>query len=117
MDWKTVVWVLAAIVVVTGFGMEAYKKNIRGDRAGKKEIILVACLLSLVLPGCFAIGLGFPGLPGSLPGYCIGVFLLQWFVDQKVVKRIWRILGLLGKTELKKRGVSEEQLKEIDQDE
>ena len=68
LDWKTVSGVLVAIVMVIGFGMEAYKKNIRGDgtgktRAGKREIALVAAFLSLVFSLSFGIGLGFPGLP------------------------------------------------------
>jgi len=105
MDWKTVFGVIVAVVFVIGFGMEAYKKSLRGDKAGRKEIIIVAAFLSLAFSASFCFGLGFPGLPWTFPGYALGVFLLQWFVDQKMIKRIWKVLGLVGKTELKRRGV------------
>jgi len=114
MDWKVVVGVLVAIEVVIGFGMEAYKKNIRGDRAGRQEIILVAALLSLVFSGSFGIGLGFPGLPWAFPGYALGVFLLQWFIDQTMVKKAWKALGLVGKSFLRKQGVPEKDLEVLD---
>jgi hypothetical protein len=115
LDWKTVLGVLGIIVLVIGFGMEAYKKNIRGDgtgktKAGKKEIILVALVLSLVFSGSFCMGLAFPGLPWAFPGYALGVFLLQWSIDQAVIKKIWTGLGLAEKSILRKRGVPEKDL-------
>ena len=42
MGWKETVGILIALVVVIGFGMESYKKSLRSDQAGKKEIIAVA---------------------------------------------------------------------------
>ena len=56
MDWKVVAAVIAALVLVIGFGMEAYKKWLREDKAGKKEIITVAAVLSLVLTASFSFG-------------------------------------------------------------
>lgn len=115
MDWKVVAAVIAALVLVIGFGMEAYKKWLREDKAGKREIITVAAVLSLVLTASFAFGLGFPGLPWTFPGYAIGIFLLQWFIDQKAIKKICKVLGLFGKTKLKKYGVTENDLGVLDE--
>lgn len=119
MEWKDVVSVLAAIVVVVAFGMEAYKKNLRGDgsgktRAGRNEIILVAALLSLVLTASLGFGLGFPGLPLAVVGYALAVFLLQWQLDQNVVKRLWKVPGILGKAWLQRQGASEKDMEDID---
>lgn len=115
MDWKVVAAVIAALVLVIGFGMEAYKKWLREDKAGKREIITVAAVLSLVLTASFAFGLGFPGLPWTFPGYAIGIFLLQWFIDQKAIKKICKALGLFGKTKLKEYGVAEKDLGVLDE--
>ena len=115
MDWKTVIGVLVSLVLVIGIGMEAYKKNLRGDKAGKKEIILVAALLSLVFVASFAFGLDFPGLPWTFPGYALGVFLLQWFIDQKMIKKAWKALGLVEKSFLRKKGVLEKDLEALDE--
>ncbi|NBK25210.1 MAG: hypothetical protein EOM68_24700 [Spirochaetia bacterium] len=115
MDWKVVAAVVAALVLVIGFGMEAYKKWLREDKAGKKEIITVAVVLSLVLTASFAFGLGFPGLPWTFPGYAVGIFLLQWFIDQKVIKKIFKALGLFSKAKLKGLGVSETDLEVLDE--
>lgn len=106
---------MIAIIVSIGFGMESYKKWLRSDRASKAEIIAVAAILSLVLTASFSFGLGFPGLPWTFPGYAIGIFLLQWFIDQKAIKRIWKILDLIGKTQLKKRGVGQSDLEALDE--
>ena len=119
MEWKDVIYVLAGIVVVVAFGMEAYKKNIRGDgkaktKAGRMEIIFIASLLSLVLTVSFAFGLGFPGLPLAIVGYSLVVFLLQWQLDQNVVKRLWKVPGVLGKAWLRKYGASEKDMGDID---
>lgn len=115
MDWKVVAAVVAALVLVIGFGMEAYKKWLREDKAGKKEIITVAVVLSLVLTASFAFGLGFPGLPWTFPGYAVGIFLLQWFIDQKAIKKICKVLGLFGKAKLKEYGVTENDLGVLDE--
>jgi hypothetical protein len=120
MEWKNVCAVLMITIVVIGFGMETYKKNIRGDgtgktKAGKKEIVLVAMLLSLVFSLSFGIGFGFPGLPWTLPGYALGVFLLQWFIDQTMVKKAWKALGLVEKSFLRKQGVPDKDLEVLDE--
>lgn len=115
MDWKVVAAVVAALVVVIGFGMEAYKKWLREDKAKKGEIITVAALLSLVLTASFSFGLEFPGLPWTFPGYALGIFLLQWFIDQKAIKLICKSLGLFGKAKLKEYGVSESDLGVLDE--
>lgn len=115
MDWKVVAAVIAALVLVIGFGMEAYKKWLREDKAGNREIILVAALLSLVLTASFAFGLSFPGLPWTYPGYALGIFLLQWFIDQKAIKRICKAIGLFGMVKLKEYGVNETDLGVLDE--
>jgi hypothetical protein len=120
MEWKNVCAVLMITIVVIGFGMEAYKKNIRGDglgktKAGKKEIVLVAAIFSLVFSCSFGMGLGFPGLPWAFPGYWLGVFLLQWSIDQAIIKKIWKALGLAGKTLLRKKGISDKDLEVLDE--
>ncbi|MGH0053807.1 MAG: hypothetical protein ACQ5SW_10500 [Sphaerochaetaceae bacterium] len=115
MGWKGTVRVIFAMVVVIGFGMESYKKSLRSDKAGKREIIIVATLLSLVLTASFSFGLDFPGLPLSFPGYAIGVFLLQWFVDQKVIKWICKGLGLFGKAKLREFGVTDKDMEALDE--
>ena len=115
MGWQVVATVVVALVVVIGFGMEAYKKWLREDKAGKREIIAVAVFLSLVLTTSFAFGLGFPGLPLAFPGYALGIFLLQWFIDQKAIKKICRALGLFGKAKLKEYGVSETDMGVLDE--
>ena len=119
MDWENIAWVLAVIVVVVAFGMETYKKNLRGDesgktKAGKSEIVLVAAILSTLLTGSLAFGLEFPGLPISIVGYVLVVFLLQWQLDQNVVKRLWKVPGILGKSWLRRQGISEKEIEEID---
>ncbi|MGE4585677.1 MAG: hypothetical protein AB7C91_13640 [Sphaerochaeta sp.] len=115
MDWKVAAAVIAALVLVIGFGMESYKKWLRDDKAGKREIILVAALLSVTLTASFAFGLGFPGLPWTFPGYAIGIFLLQWFIDQKAIKRICKAIGLFGKAKLKEYGVAETDMGVLDE--
>lgn len=115
MDWKLVVAVVAALVLVIGFGMEAYKKWLREDKAKKGEIILVAAVLSLVLTASFSFGLEFPGLPWTFPGYAVGIFLLQWFIDQKAIKKICKVLGLFGKAKLKEYGVSDKDMGVLDE--
>ena len=115
MDWKLVTAVIAALVLVIGFGMEAYKKWLRDDKAKKGEIIMVAAVLSLVLTASFSVGLEFPGLPWTFPGYAIGIFLLQWFIDQKAIKKICKVLGLFGKAKLKEFGVTENDLGVLDE--
>lgn len=115
MSWVEIAGVIGIIVLVIGFGMEAYKKWLRGDEAKKAEIITVAALLSLVLTASFCFGMGFPGLPWTFPGYALGVFLLQWFIDQKAIKKICKVLGLFGKVQLKKYGVSEKDMEGIDE--
>ncbi|MEA4864171.1 MAG: hypothetical protein VB088_02095 [Sphaerochaeta sp.] len=115
MDWKMVAAVIAALVLVIGFGMEAYKKWLREDRAKKGEIILVAAVLSLVLTASFAFGLEFPGLPWTYPGYAIGIFMLQWFIDQKAIKKICKVLGLFGKAKLREYGVPEKDMEVLDE--
>jgi hypothetical protein len=119
MDWKTVAGILAAIVVVVAFGMEAYKKNLRGDASGKTraarwEIILVAASLSVLLTASLGFGLGFPGMPLAGIGYAATVFILQWQLDQNVVKRLWKIPGLLAKMWLRKQGATEKEIGEVD---
>lgn len=120
MELKQTIMVIAVIIAVIGFGMEAYKKNIRGDStgktlAGKREIVLVAMLLSLLFSGSFGFGFGFPGLPWAFPGYALGVFLLQWFIDQTMVKRVWKALGLVEKSFLRKQGVPEKDLEVLNE--
>lgn len=115
MNWKVVAAVIAALVLVIGFGMEAYKKWLREDKAGKKEIITVASVLSLVLTASFSFGLGFPGLPWTFPGYAVGIFLLQWFIDQKAIKKICKVLGVFGKAKLKEYGVSDKDMGVLDE--
>jgi len=115
MGWKVVAAVVAALVLVIGFGMEAYKKWLREDKAGKREITAVAALLSLVLSASFSFGLDFPGLPWTYPGYAVGIFLLQWFIDQKAIKRICKALGLFAKAKLKGYGVEEKDLGVLDE--
>lgn len=115
MGWKETVGILIALVVVIGFGMESYKKSLRSDQAGKKEIVAVAALLSLLLTASFSYGLSFPGLPWTFPGYATGVFLVQWFIDQKAIKRICKALGLFGKAKLKDYGVQETDMGVLDE--
>ena len=115
MGWKETASILFALVVVIGFGMESYKKRLRSNQAGTKEIIVVAAVLSLLLTASFSYGLSFPGLPWTFPGYAIGVFLLQWFVDQKVIKRICKAAGLFGKAKLREYGVKDRDLGELDE--
>ena len=115
MDWKVVAAVVAALVLVIGFGMEAYKKWLREDKSRKGEIITVAAVLSLVLTASFAFGLAFPGLPWTFPGYALGIFLLQWFIDQKAIKKICKVLGLFSKAKLKEYGVSDKDMGVLDE--
>lgn len=115
MGWKEIAGVIAILVLVIGFGMEAYKKWLRRDEAKKAEIITVAGILSLGLTASFSFGLVFPGLPWTFPGYALCVFILQWFVDQKVIKKICMGLGFFGKAHLKKYGVSEEDMEKLDE--
>lgn len=115
MGWKETVGILIALVVVIGFGMESYKKSLRSDQAGKKEIITVAALLSLILTASFSYGLSFPGLPWTFPGYATGVFLVQWFIDQKAIKRICKAMGLFGKAKLREHGVKDKDMGVFDE--
>ena len=112
MNWKEVLAILAALIVVIAFAMEAYKKDLRQDKAQRKEIVLVAIMLTLIIVASFSFGLGFPGLPWAFIGYAIGVFFLQWFINQKVIKQICKALGLFGKAQLKKAGIDLEELDE-----
>lgn len=105
MSWKEVLGVLVALIVVIAFAMEAYKKDLRQDKAERREIVLIAILLTLIVTGSFSFGLGFPGLPWAYVGYATGVFFLQWFINQKVIKQICKALGLFGKAQLKKAGI------------
>jgi uncharacterized membrane protein len=118
-EWKEIVAILITIILVVAFSMETYKKTLRGDGSGKtkasqKEIILVASLLSVALTVSFAFGLGFPGLPLAVVGYILVVFLLQWQLDQNVVKQLWKVPGILGKAWLRGRGVSEKDVEDIE---
>lgn len=115
MGWKGVIAVIAVLVVVVGFGMEAYKKQIRSDKAGKGEIIAVAAAFSMAMTASFSFGLSFPGLPWAYFGYALGVFLLQWFVDQKAIKWICKATGLFGKAKLIEFGVQEKDLEVLDE--
>ncbi len=115
MNFKSTIIVMMVLIISIGFGMEAYKKWLRDDKAKKEEIITVAAVLSLVLTASFAFGLGFPGLPLAFPGYAIGIFLLQWFIDQKAIKKICKVLGLFGKAKLKEYGVSDKDMGVLDE--
>lgn len=115
MNYKSTIIVMMALIISIGFGMEAYKKWLRDDKAKKGEIIMVAAVLSLVLTASFSVGLDFPGLPWTFPGYTLGIFLLQWFIDQKAIKLICKALGLFGKAKLKEYGVTENDLGALDE--
>ena len=101
MNFKSTFLVLVVLIISIGFGVESYKKSLRSGRAGKREIITVAAMLSLILTASFSFGLSFPGLPWTFPGYAIGVFLMQWFIDQKAIKKICKAMGLFGKAKLR----------------
>jgi hypothetical protein len=47
-------------------------------------------------------------------GYAATVFILQWQLDQNVVKRLWKIPGLLAKMWLRKQGATEKEIGEVD---
>jgi hypothetical protein len=104
MDYKTLVMALVALIVAVALCMSAYKKNLR-TTAKRKEITWVAVILSVVLTTSLGFGLGFPGIPWALVAYCIVVFFLQWFINQKVVDKLWAVLGLVAKAEAKKRDI------------
>jgi hypothetical protein len=68
--------------------------------------------------GAYGFLLGRPGVPWpsrTFLGYAIGIFLLQWFIDQKAIKKICKVLGLFGKAKLKEYGVTENDLGVLDE--
>ncbi|PKL13913.1 MAG: hypothetical protein CVV52_04015 [Spirochaetae bacterium HGW-Spirochaetae-8] len=93
MEWGMTLYFLGGIIAILAVGMEVYKKTIRGDgtgktRASKNEIMLIAFILSLVLVVSFGLGLDFFGNRIALIGYVIGVYILQYVVDMKMVKTL-----------------------------
>jgi membrane-associated HD superfamily phosphohydrolase len=104
MDWKTVLLALFAIIFIIALALTVWKKNLR-PLAKRNEIVLVAIVLTLLLTCSMAVGLGFPGIPWALVAYCVAVFFLQWLINQKFLDKLWKILGLVSKAELKKHGV------------
>lgn len=112
--WATFIAELCAIIFVVALSVTVWKKNIRIN-AKRGEIITVAIILSVALTCTIGIGLGFPGIPWALVGYCIMVFFLQWLFDQKAIDKVWKLFDLVRDAELKKRGVDKKDLEALDE--
>lgn len=99
MDWKTTAIILAAAIVIIAVFMEAYKKFIRKDRAGRKEIMCVAIALSMLVTTFSFYGFDLPGHDLAIGLYFLGIYSAQFFVDMKLIKALIRLYA-------KKKGVT-----------
>lgn len=84
--------VLALSAIIIASLMEWYKKGLRKNNAKKGEIISIAALLSFGLALVCYYGFTLPGSLISLVLYGLGIFLIQWLVDVKVIKAMLKAL-------------------------
>ena len=88
MDLKNTLYVLLAIAIGIAAFMELYKKQIRKDRAKEREIWLVAGLCSLMLTAIAYFAFRFPGNHLGILLYFCGVYVCQYYLDMKVIKKV-----------------------------
>ncbi|PKL14799.1 MAG: hypothetical protein CVV52_00405 [Spirochaetae bacterium HGW-Spirochaetae-8] len=115
MDWKIMFFTLALVVWGLGHLVEYYKKTIRKNKAGKREVRAIALLLSAAATAVLYF-LGFLIIPPDLAaitrwaivaGYGCLIYYVQLKIDMKVVKK----LGSYAIEEkLKDLGITPEQL-------
>jgi hypothetical protein len=106
MDWNIILKVLGPSVVFIAIFMEAYKKNIRNDKAKDWENWLLGGILSITFAVVGYLSYDLPGKPISMVYYASGIFAVQLIIDMKIVKAIVRIW-------LKNKGLTEEEVEEI----
>jgi len=91
MDWKLVGKVLGPVVVIIACIMELYKKRFRKDKTSKIENQLIAAILSIGMSIISYLAFGLPGNPVAILYYSIGVYIVQCYVDMRIVKTIVRM--------------------------
>lgn len=106
MDWMTILKVLGPAVAFIAIFMEAYKKNIRQDKAKAWENWLIGGILSITFSIVGYLSFDLPGKPISMIYYALCVFALQLVVDMKIIKSLVKVF-------LKKKGFTEEELEDI----
>jgi ABC-type nitrate/sulfonate/bicarbonate transport system substrate-binding protein len=106
MDWNIILKVLGPSVLFIAIFMEAYKKNIRSDKAKDWENWLLAGILSVTFAVVGYLSYDLPGKPIAILYYSFGIFAVQLIVDMKIVKAVVRIW-------LKKQGLTEDEVEEI----
>jgi hypothetical protein len=91
MDWQLIGSVLGPIVILIACVMELFKKRIRKSKSLKIENQLVAAFFSVGLTIIGYLAFDLPGNPIAIAYYSIGVYILQCYVDMRIVKTIVRI--------------------------
>ena len=90
MDYKTIGIVLGASIVGIALFMEAYKKKIRKNKAGDKEIHWVAIALTALVTVFAFNGFDLPGHDWAAGLYFLLIYSAQFFVDMKLIKAVIR---------------------------
>lgn len=90
MDWELIGKVLGPVVVLIACVMELYKKRIRRDKSSKIENQMVGAILSIGMSIIGYLAFGLPGNMIAILYYSIGVYVIQCYVDMRIVKTIVR---------------------------
>lgn len=88
MDWMLIAKVLGPVVVAIACIMELYKKKLRKDKAIRIEIQVIALLFSIILTAIGYFAFSLPGRLLAIFYYSTGVFIVQCYVDMRIVKRL-----------------------------
>jgi hypothetical protein len=90
MDIKTTGMILVGAILIISVFMEAYKKFIRKDKASTLEIRWLALFLSLVATVSCYKGFELPGTESAMVLYFLAIYGIQFFVDMKFIKVLFR---------------------------
>ncbi len=91
MDWKLTLYILGATVFFIAGFMELYKKGIRQDKAKEAEIYSVALFCSVSLSTIAYFSFNLPGSYFAIAFYSAGAYVLQYYIDMKIIKALVRM--------------------------